>query len=56
MDKTEALKHLRTLVNVASESDDIAAIHKVLREMRGIINNALPPTPRRKKTVLKVVK
>jgi hypothetical protein len=55
MTEMDALKHLRTLVNVASESDDIDAVHKVLREMRGVINNILPtaPRPRPKRVVHK---
>jgi hypothetical protein len=48
MDKTEALKAIRIFINVASRSDDIDAIYKVLREMRGIVNNALPPVRRKK--------
>ena len=63
MDKTEALKAIRIFINVASESDDIDAIHKVLREMRRVVNNALPPVRRKqpmkaaaKRPSLKVVK
>jgi hypothetical protein len=43
MDHAEALKHLQTLINVASETDDPDEIHRILREMSGVINNALPP-------------
>jgi hypothetical protein len=53
MDHSEALKHLRTLINVSSQSDDIDAIYLVLREMRGIVNNALPPVKRGKPTAKK---
>jgi hypothetical protein len=42
-DHAEALRHMRTLINVASQSDDIDTVHKLLREMRGVVNNALPP-------------
>lgn len=49
MEPIEALKHLRVFINSASQSDDIDAIYKVLREMRGIVNNALPPVRRKKK-------
>jgi hypothetical protein len=45
MDHAEALKHLRTLINVASEADDLDEIQRILREMRGVIDNALPPKP-----------
>jgi hypothetical protein len=49
MDPIEALKQLRVFINAASESDDIDAIHLVLREMRRLVNNALPPVRRTKK-------
>jgi hypothetical protein len=43
MDHSEALKHLRTLINVAFESDDVDEIYLALREMRSIVKNAFPP-------------
>lgn len=43
MDRVEALKSIRTLINVASESDDIDFIYKHLRQMRNIVNKAIPP-------------
>jgi hypothetical protein len=45
MDHAEALKHLRTLIKVASETDDLEEVYKILREMREVIDNALPPKP-----------
>lgn len=52
-EKTEALQAIRTLINVASESDDIDLIYKHLRMMRIIVNKTLPP---RKRVKLKVMK
>lgn len=52
MDPIEALKHMRVFINAASQSDDIDAVHLVLREMRRLVNDALPPV-RRKKTAAK---
>lgn len=52
-EKTEALQAIRTLINVASESDDIDMIYKHLRMMRTIVNKTLPP---RKRAKLKIVK
>jgi len=51
MDHAEALQHLRTLINVASESEDLDTIYKHLRMMRNIVNKALPvrAPPRRRK-------
>ena len=46
MDHTEALKHLQTLINVASKADDPCVAHRILREMVGVINNVEPPKPR----------
>ena len=42
MDHTEALKHLQTLINVASKAEPCVA-HRILREMVGVINNVEPP-------------
>jgi hypothetical protein len=64
MDKTEALKHIRTLINAASDSDDINLIYKLLREMRGIVNKALPAktlgqrqrAAKKKKPALRIVR
>ena len=55
MDPIEALQALRTLINVASQSDDIEDIYKVLREMRGVVNNALPRDRPAKKGAVRVV-
>jgi hypothetical protein len=46
MDYAEALKHLQTLINVASKADDPCVAHRILREMIGVINNVEPPKPR----------
>jgi hypothetical protein len=43
----EALKHIRTLIKVASECDDIETMRKLLKEMTVLVDKALP---RRKKT------
>jgi len=41
--------HIRTLINVASESDDIDLIYKHLRMMRTVVNKAVPaPTLRQR--------
>jgi hypothetical protein len=45
MDYAEALKHLQTLINVASKADDPCVAHRILREMIGVINNVEPPKP-----------
>lgn len=55
-EKTEALQAIqaiRTLINVASESDDIEMIYKHLRMMRTIVNKTLPPRKRAKLNVVK---
>jgi hypothetical protein len=46
MDPAEALKHLQTLINVASKADDPDVAYRILREMIGVINNVEPPKPR----------
>ncbi|MGF6434310.1 hypothetical protein [Bradyrhizobium elkanii] len=46
MDKTEALKALKTLVKVAQESDDLESTQKLLKEMANVINKALATPPR----------
>lgn len=66
MTHLEALKHIRVLINAASESDDIDLIYKHLRMMRTVVNKAIPgPTLRQreaakkkraKKPALRVVK
>lgn len=53
MEEREALIHVRTLINVASESDNIDVIYKHLRMMRIVVNKALPV---RRKPKLKLVK
>jgi hypothetical protein len=52
MDHAEALKHLRTLINVASQADDMDEVQAVIRQMSGVVNNALPPARRPKKPSL----
>jgi len=47
MAPAEALKHLQTLINVASKADDPDVAYRILREMIGVINNVdEPPKPR----------
>ena len=43
MDHKEALKHLQALIKVASQADDPCVVHRVFREMVGVINNTQPP-------------
>jgi hypothetical protein len=38
-------KQLRTLIRVASECDDIDTVHRLLKEMRQLLDNA-EQTPR----------
>ena len=45
MDHAEALKHLRTLINVASATDDLEEVYRILREMRRVIDNTTLPKP-----------
>lgn len=45
MDTAEALKHLQTLINVATKADNPDVKERILREMLGVITNALPPKP-----------
>lgn len=42
LDPKEALKHIRTLARVASESDDLEAVQKVLKEILKAVDKALP--------------
>jgi hypothetical protein len=42
MDHAEALKHLQTLINVASQADDMDEVQAIIRQMGGVVNNALP--------------
>lgn len=42
MDPTEALKHVRTLVRVASQQDDVDTIHEILAEAEAIVAKAIP--------------
>lgn len=48
MDKTEALKVIRTFVKVARDSDDIEAVQKVLREISNVVAMALEEKPDRR--------
>jgi hypothetical protein len=45
VDPSEALRHLQTLINVATKADNPDLKKKLLREMRGVIDNALAPKP-----------
>jgi hypothetical protein len=45
---TEVLKHLKTLIRVASEADDIATVHRLLGEMQRIVEKALPDGRKKK--------
>lgn len=42
LDPIEALRHIKTLVRVASDSDDLEAVQKVLAEVINVIDKALP--------------
>jgi hypothetical protein len=44
-DTAEALKHLQTLINVASKADAPDVAYRILREMIGVINKVEPPKP-----------
>lgn len=46
MTEREALIHLRTLIDVASDSADIDSVQKLLIEMGRIVDKALPPKKR----------
>ena len=41
IDPKEALIHIRTLIRVASDSYDINAVHKLLKEMHILTDKAL---------------
>jgi ribosomal protein S7 len=49
LDKTEALKAIRTLAKTARERDDIYMVDRLLGEIEGVIVNALP-----RKTLVKL--
>ncbi len=40
-DHTEVLKHLKTIIKVASDSYDIDMVHRLLGEMKRIVDKAL---------------
>lgn len=42
IDQKEALTHIRTLIRVASDSYDIEVVHKLLNEMKALVDKALP--------------
>lgn len=42
LDPIEALRHVKALVRVASDSDDLEAVQKVLAEVMKVIDKALP--------------
>lgn len=39
----EALKHIRTMVKVAQDADDLDAVQKLLKEIDALAANALKP-------------
>jgi hypothetical protein len=43
----EALVQIRTLVRAALQSDDLETVQKLLKEMRDLVDNAIPPHRRR---------
>jgi hypothetical protein len=49
MDHAEALKHLRILINVASQTDDMDEVQAIIRQMLGVVDNALRPVRRPRK-------
>jgi hypothetical protein len=49
LDKTEALKAIRTLAKTARECDDIYVVDRLLGEIEGVVANALP-----RKTLVKL--
>lgn len=42
LDPIETLRHLKTLIRVAREADDMTTVHRLLGEMQRIIDKALP--------------
>lgn len=42
LDPKEALTHIRTLIGVASQSDDVEIVQKLLVEMLNVVDKALP--------------
>lgn len=42
LDPKEALQHIRTLARVASESDELEAVRKILKEILNAVDKALP--------------
>lgn len=46
LDPKEALRHIKTLAKVASDSDDLEAVQKVLKEILAAVDKALPKKPR----------
>jgi hypothetical protein len=43
----EALVHIRKLIGVASKSDDLETVKKLLKEMRALVDKAIPPHRRK---------
>ena len=39
----EALVQIRTLVRAALQSDDLETVQKILKELRGLLDKAIPP-------------
>lgn len=46
LDPLEALRHVRTLAKVASESDNLNDVQNVLKEILKVVDKALPKKPR----------
>lgn len=42
LDPKEALRHLKTMIRMASETDDFDLVRKLLGEMQRVVDKALP--------------
>lgn len=42
LDPKEALKHIKTMIRMASETDDFDLVRKLLGEMQRVVDKALP--------------
>ena len=50
MDPTEVLKHIRTFIEAWSERAYGTPFEGIFRDIRNILDKALPPKPRRRPT------
>jgi hypothetical protein len=50
MNQADALKHIRTLINVASETDNLDLIREHHREILALVAKALPEQPKMRAT------